>query len=134
MSTIILRTASGPLVVLLLGFAMFMLLRGHNAPGGGFIAALVAAGAVALHVMAYPEGKLQRRLPRLARGLLGGGLVVALVSAGLAAFVSAPPLTGLWVPGSDSGIALGTPLLFDLGVCATVTGFVLLCFTELGRR
>ena len=134
MSTIILRTASGPLVVLLLGFAAFLLLRGHNEPGGGFIAALVAAGAVALHAMSFPRGRVRHWLPRLARAGLAVGLVTALVSAGLAAFAGAPPLTGLWTPGSADGIALGTPLLFDLGVCATVTGFVLLCFAELGRR
>jgi multicomponent Na+:H+ antiporter subunit B len=134
MNTVILRTACGPLVVLLLAFAAFLLLRGHNAPGGGFIAGLVVAGAAAFQVMSFPRGRFRRRLAGIARTLLGIGLATALGSTAPAAFLGLPPLTGVWTPGSGEGLTLGTPLLFDVGVCATVSGFLLLCLVELERR
>jgi multicomponent Na+:H+ antiporter subunit B len=52
MKTIILKTASGYLLPLLLLFAVFILLRGHYEPGGGFVGGLVAAVAFVLHAFA----------------------------------------------------------------------------------
>ena len=51
--TIILNTAARFLMPLQLMFSIFLLLRGHDEPGGGFIAGLVAAGAFTLYLFAF---------------------------------------------------------------------------------
>ena len=53
MTSLILRTATRALMPLLLLYGLFLLLRGHNAPGGGFAGGLVVAAAYALHAFAY---------------------------------------------------------------------------------
>ena len=53
MRSIVLRTATGYLLPLLLLFSVFALLRGHNEPGGGFVGGLIAAAAYALYAVGY---------------------------------------------------------------------------------
>lgn len=102
--------------------------RGHNAPGGGFIAALVAAAAVSLVYLARdddaPVGS-----PRLHRQLIGGGVLVALATGvlGYAAGSFLEPLSTY-----VAGIYLGTSLLFDVGVYTAVLGLVMVAFERLG--
>ncbi len=122
MTTLIVRTATRYLMPLLLLFSLFLLWRGHHEPGGGFVGGLVAATAFVL--LAIADGtSAARRLLRIAPvRLVPVGLATSLV-AGLGAFVLGRPfLTGLW---PEAGIALGTPLLFDVGVYLTVVGVVL---------
>jgi multisubunit Na+/H+ antiporter MnhB subunit len=107
-------------------FSVFLLWRGHHEPGGGFVGGLVAAIAGVL--IALSEGvESARRFLRFApHRLVAVGLAIS-AGAGLIAPLSGRPfLTGLWLQaaGSDA-IALGTPLLFDLGVYLTVMGVVL---------
>ena len=52
MNSVILVTVSRLLTGLLLVFSVFLLLRGHNLPGGGFAGGLVAASAFVLHALA----------------------------------------------------------------------------------
>jgi L-alanine-DL-glutamate epimerase-like enolase superfamily enzyme len=52
MNSLILRTAARYLLPLLILFSIFLLFRGHNEPGGGFVAGLVAAAAFALYALA----------------------------------------------------------------------------------
>ncbi len=108
---------------LLLLFSVFLLFRGHNQPGGGFVGGLVAAAAFALYGVAY--GVQQARDALLVRPitLLGTGLLLALVS-GLPAVLGGQPfLTALWVGGP---LPLGTPAVFDAGVFLVVAGVVLM--------
>jgi multicomponent Na+:H+ antiporter subunit A len=125
--SLVLQTAARLAVPLLLLLAGFLLLRGHNAPGGGFIAGLVASGAIVLSVLAWGTASTRRLLPVAPEGLLLLGLVVALASGLLAALASAPLLTGLWasidLPAGLGPLKLGTPLLFDIGVFLLVLGF-----------
>ncbi len=103
-------------------FAVFLLLRGHNLPGGGFIGGLVLASALVLRKVARPD----RALPLAWTRLTGGGLLVA-AAAGVAPMLAGKPFfTGLW-GGSVwlpllGDVKLGTPLLFDIGVFLIVTG------------
>jgi len=121
-SSLILRTATRVLMPLLLLFALFLLLRGHNDPGGGFVAGLVVAAAFALLGMAYGVANARRALLVEPSTLLGTGLLVALAS-GLPAVVKGQPfLTAQWTTG---WIAIGTPLVFDIGVFLVVIGVVL---------
>jgi len=111
---------------LLLLFALFLLFRGHNAPGGGFVAGLVVAAAFVLHVIAFGIAASRRALPVAPPLLLPIGLSIAVMSGVPAVALGLPFMTALWMTvGGPSGIAIGTPLLFDIGVFLAVTGVVL---------
>jgi multicomponent Na+:H+ antiporter subunit B len=103
-------------------FSIYLLLRGHNLPGGGFIGGLVLASALVLRAMVDPA-----RAPKFDLIALSGiGLLVALVSAAMPWLVGDTFFTGLWggqiwLP-TLGKIKLGTPLLFDIGVFLVVTG------------
>ncbi|MCA2002533.1 MAG: Na+/H+ antiporter subunit B [Chloroflexi bacterium] len=126
--SLILRTMVRYLFPLLLLFAVFVFLRGHNEPGGGFIAGLVASAAYALYSIAYNSVEARRALGMDTRYLIGAGLLVALLSGLPAVFSGQPFLTGLWgylsVPGVFK-IEIGSPVLFDLGVFLAVVGVTL---------
>jgi multicomponent Na+:H+ antiporter subunit B len=124
--SLILRTAARLLLVLLLVLSVFLLLRGHNEPGGGFIGGLVAAGGVAIYQLACGVTRARRLVRLEPRALAGVGLLTA-IAAGAAAMVSGQAfLTGLWAAEALPGVGkLGTPLLFDLGVFLLVLGSVL---------
>lgn len=123
MNSIILKTASRAVALLMVAFSIFLLIRGHNEPGGGFIGGLTAAAAFVLLVLADGVAAARRALRLRTSTLAATGLAVAL-AAGLAAAVAGQPfLTGLWIV--VGGVPLGTPLLFDLGVYLAVMGGVL---------
>jgi len=123
----ILQTATRLLMPLLLLFAVFLLLRGHNQPGGGFVGGLVVASSFVLYSIAFGVDAARRALLVTPSTLLGVGLLVALTS-GLPGVVSGQPLmTAQWaelVFGSNV-VAIGTPLVFDVGVFLAVIGVVL---------
>ncbi len=124
--SLILRTAARLLLVLMLVLAVFVLLRGHNDPGGGFIGGLLAAGGVAIYQLACGVERARRLLRVDPRGLAGCGLLVALAGGTTAWIDGRALLTGLWLERSLPGIGkLGTPLLFDLGVFLLVIGAAL---------
>ena len=64
MSTVILRTAVKLIVPLSLVFAMYIYFKGHQTPGGGFVAGLVAAVALIVQRMSHGHSTGIRRLPR----------------------------------------------------------------------
>jgi multicomponent Na+:H+ antiporter subunit B len=127
MTSLLLRTATRLLMPLLLLFAVFLLLRGHNEPGGGFVAGLVVAMALVLHSMSFGVSASRRVLRVDPSRLLGVGLLVALASGWPAVLQGRAFLSAVWtkVPMGGATVDLGTPLLFDLGVCLVVIGFVL---------
>ena len=97
MTSSILQTATRLLMPLLLLFALFLLLRGHNAPGGGFVAGLVVAAAFVLHVdrvrhRCQPPGAAGRSADCCSRI----GLLVALISGLPAVLLGRPFMTALW--------------------------------------
>lgn len=128
MNSLILRTATQFLLPLMVLFSFFLLIRGHNEPGGGFVGGLIVAGAVALYAMAFDTGAAYRALRIRPQKLIGIGLATALIS-GLAAIpVGRLFFTGLWetVHMFEMGKQhLGTPLLFDFGVYLVVIGAAL---------
>ena len=127
----IFRTAARLLMPLLLVFAVFLLLRGHNQPGGGFVGGLVAAAAFALYAIAFGVRRARQALLVRPLTLLGAGLLIALLS-GVPAIVRGQPfLTALWAPGS---LPLGTPALFDVGVFLVVAGVVLMMIFSLAEE
>lgn len=123
MSSLILTTTARLLVALTMLFSVFILLRGHNEPGGGFLGGLIAAISFVLYTLAEGPGSVRAALrfdPRRV-AMVGVGLAVA---AGLLGLLAGEPfLTGLWT--RVLGAKVGTPLLFDVGVYLVVLGSVL---------
>lgn len=134
MSSLIVQTAARTLLPVLLLASAYLLVAGHDEPGGGFVGGLVAAAAFTLHAIAFGAPAARRALRADPRTLAGAGLVVALASAWVGPLQGRPPMAGLWVdaPGRTA-LALGTPVLFDVGVFLVVLGATLaavLTFSE----
>lgn len=126
MNTLIFRTIAPFLAALMLVFSVFVLLRGHNEPGGGFIGGLIAASALAIQGIAEGVASVRRALRFDPLAIGGVGLCLAL-AAGLIPLVTATPfLTGIWisVPLGAASVDLSTVLLFDVGVYLVVMGTV----------
>lgn len=136
-SSVILQTATRLLMTLLLLESVFLLLRGHNEPGGGFIGGLVAASAFVLCALAYDVPTARRALRVDPQRLIGAGLLAAATSAAASLVRGEPFLTGQWgtvrVPGLLR-IDVGTPLLFDVGVYLVVIGVTLLIVLTLAEE
>lgn len=120
MNSLIFRTAAPAIAAVMILFSVIVLLRGHNDPGGGFIAGLIAASAIALVGMSLGVGAVRRLLRVNPIVVAGFGVMVAVFSGLLSAFAGVPFLTGLWLPAH----LFGTPGLFDIGVYFTVFGTV----------
>jgi multicomponent Na+:H+ antiporter subunit B len=106
-----------PMAFLLAGF---LFLRGHNAPGGGFIAGLLAAISIVVVALAYDVARALKTYRVRTFSLVAVGLGVA-ASSGLIAIFAKP--AGLYFEGFWVG-PLGTPVLFDFGVFLVVFGVV----------
>ena len=120
MQSIIFRTSAHVVTGIMLIFSVYLLLRGHNNPGGGFIAGLIAVIAFALLMLAESPAYVRARLvypPALFSGI---GVVISLVAGMLPLLTGQPFLSGIWVGN------IGTPLLFDIGVYLAVLGSVLM--------
>lgn len=114
----------------------YIFLRGHNMPGGGFIAGLVTAVALTLQYMAGGLVWAQARMRTHFRSLIGAGLLIALLT-GVASWVFGYPfLTTTFAHMHWPLIGefeLASALLFDLGVYTTVVGATLLILANLGK-
>jgi multicomponent Na+:H+ antiporter subunit B len=130
----IFQTATRGLTPLLVAFSIFMLLRGHNEPGGGFIGGLLAVSGFALYAVAFDAAAAQRLLWVPARTLTGVGLLLALGSGMIAWLTGGVFLEGQWLPFDlPAELKLGSVLLFDIGVYCVVLGaasLILLVLTE----
>ncbi len=126
MRTIILKTASSYLLPVLLLFSVFILLRGHYLPGGGFVGGLIASIAFVLHAFANGLSNTKTLLKFHPGFLMPVGLALAFLS-GMAPFLFGLPfMTGLWYPESIPVIgSLGSALFFDIGVYLVVIGVTL---------
>jgi multicomponent Na+:H+ antiporter subunit B len=121
--SLILRTAARFLFVLLLVLAVFVLLRGHNEPGGGFIGGLLSAGGIAIYQLACGVQRARRLVRIDPRALAGVGLLIAVASGCVGLVGGDPFLKGVWAAWEVPGIGkLGTPLGFDVGVFLLVIG------------
>ncbi|GAP12147.1 multisubunit sodium/proton antiporter, MrpB subunit [Bellilinea caldifistulae] len=135
MGSIILHLAARYLMPLLLVFSVFLLIRGHNEIGGGFVGGLVAAAAFILYAIANNVQEARRILRVHPRALIASGLLVAL-SSGLVGWLTGKPfMTGLWLKDPLPVIGkIGTPLMFDVGVYLVVVGVTLLIIFTLAEE
>lgn len=137
---LLLRMAASVVLPLALVFSLHIFLRGHNLPGGGFIAGLITAAALVLQFMSLGQARASQMLravggARFVRWI-GAGLGVAGLT-GIGAFAFGRPfLTSahghphLPLIGE---LPLATAALFDLGVYLVVVGSTLLTISVLGQ-
>lgn len=126
MRTLIFRTIAPYLTSLMVLFSIFVLLRGHNDPGGGFIGGLIAASAFAIYGIACGVSPVRRALYFHPMAISGFGLLLAALAGWLSLFFDVPFLTGLWTTVSILGLPvdLSTVLFFDIGVYLVVVGAI----------
>ena len=122
----LLSITSNFLLPLLIVFSVYLLLRGHNAPGGGFAGGVVAASAFTLYAIANGVEAAKKKLRFEPRNMIFAGIFVILGSGLLSIFLGKPLLSGLWldIPIPVVG-KIGTPLIFDVGVYIIVSGIAL---------
>ncbi len=132
----ILAVISRPLLPLALLVAVFLLLRGHNLPGGGFIAGLVTAIALILQYVASGTAWTRERININYVRLTAAGVVLAALT-GLGSWgFGYPFLTssfGHFHLPLVGDFELATAMLFDLGVYMAVVGSTLLVLANLGK-
>lgn len=111
-----------PLAVLL---ALWLLWRGHNHPGGGFIAGLCVAAGLVLVAAARGGAAARRSLRAAPLAVAGGGLGIAWLAGAVGLAAGGGFLFPHWMG------PLGTPLLFDLGVLVLVVGAIVVAVERL---
>ncbi|ADY54009.1 multisubunit sodium/proton antiporter, MrpB subunit [Pseudopedobacter saltans DSM 12145] len=122
----ILKTATYYLLPVLLLFSVFILLRGHYKPGGGFVGGLIASIAFVMHSFANSVEQTLKLLRIPPVKFIPVGLILSLASAVFPMFLGDPIMTGVWYNEPIPIIGMiGTALFFDLGVYLLVIGVVL---------
>ena len=118
-------------------WATYLLLVGHNAPGGGFAGGLVAGMALVARYLAGGRHELGAAAPFDAGKLLGTGLVLAVGTALVPLFFGADALTSTWWElnlGIFGELEFVTSTIFDIGVYLVVIGLVLDVLRSLGAE
>ena len=136
MSSLILRTANGIIFPLTLLFALYMALKGHNAPGGGFIGGLIGAVGLVLFRMSHGRDAMTRLMPIHPRVLVAIGLALAATTSALPLAFGLPLLTSR-APTINLGVGtfhLPTATFFDLGVLFVVVGVSVGMIVRLGEE
>ncbi|MGF9692947.1 MULTISPECIES: Na(+)/H(+) antiporter subunit B [unclassified Rhizobium] len=126
MNTLIFRTVAPFLTALMIIFSIYVLLRGHNEPGGGFIGGLIAASALAIYGIAYGVAAVRRAIVFHPMSIAGAGLLLGVLSGFVSVFAGVPYMTGLWIYPHLFGveIPLATVMSFDIGVYLVVVGSI----------
>ena len=115
----------GPLIVLL---SLYFLVRGHNAPGGGFNSALIGGAGIAVYYLRAPDDRAARiRVPYVP--VIAAGIIIGVVT-GLAGFADGSFLLPLHAYLGDTHLT--TALVFDVGVYLAVLGVIMAAVDRLG--
>ncbi|MGJ3262770.1 MAG: MnhB domain-containing protein [Salinarimonas sp.] len=123
MPSLILTAVARIFFAIMLAGSVWVLLRGHNEPGGGFIGGLVGAAGFATLALAVGVEAARRTLVVHPVVLMGLGLALAFASGVPGILTDASFLTHQW--GTLAGVKLGTTIIFDVGVYLVVVGGVL---------
>jgi multicomponent K+:H+ antiporter subunit A len=131
-----LATASRVLLPLAVVIAVWFFLRGHNAPGGGFVAGLALALGLLVPWVAHGDAWMTARLRGGFQPWIAWGLAIAtLTGLGSLAF-DHPFMTSAYVAPSlpvIGKVSIATAMFFDMGVFLVVTGATMVALTALGR-
>ncbi len=130
--SLILRTSAFPILVMAVLYSLYILLRGHNSPGGGFIGGLIAGVGVLFYAISRGREEALQILRFAPTSLCGTGVLLALASGIPAIVLGQGFLTHQWW--HIAGLPLGTALVFDIGVYLVVVGTVCAIFLNLIRR
>ena len=129
MNSVILHVGTRYLAGLLLVFSFYMMLRGHNEPGGGFIGGLTGATGFVLYAIACGTHDARAALRVLPQTIAIWGLGIALAAGLFAALFGDALFTGQWLfigaTEDDKGLPLSSVLVFDIGVYLVVFGSIL---------
>lgn len=132
----ILDKLSRVLLPMALLISAFIFLRGHNLPGGGFIAGLITAVALILQYISHGVTWTQTRQPLSYHAMAGSGVLLAALT-GLGSWLFGYPFLttsfGHFAIPLIGEIELATALLFDLGVYLAVVGATLLILSNIGH-
>lgn len=132
----VLDTLSRTLLPMALLISVFIFLRGHNLPGGGFIAGLITAVALILQYVSHGVTWAQQRQPFSYHGIAGLGVMIAGLT-GLGSWLFGRPFLtsafGHFHLPLVGEFELATAMLFDLGVYLAVVGATLLILSNIGH-
>ncbi|MBF9043140.1 Na+/H+ antiporter subunit B [Rhodobacterales bacterium HKCCE4037] len=129
MNSIILNAATRLLVSLLLVFSVYMLLRGHNLPGGGFIGGLIGSTGFILYAIAMGPKACRKALHFEPQNIAMIGLGISLAAGVFPVVMGESFFTGQWIfigdRASGDYIPVSSVLVFDIGVYLVVFGAIL---------
>ena len=132
----LLAVVSQALLPLALLVSVYIFFRGHNMPGGGFVAGLITAVALVLQYVAQGVDWVKQRLLIAYPSLIAAGILFAFAT-GAGSFVVGRPFLTSWFDYFDlpivGQIELASAMVFDLGVYLTVVGSTLLILANLGK-
>lgn len=133
----ILETVSRLVLFVILIFSLYLLLRGHNAPGGGFIAGLMTSATFVLQFLAFGPTNQRNILPINFRLLIPVGLLTSFTTGFVPLLLGNPFLTSAF--GHATLPILGeiewaTAVLFDLGVYFVVVGVTMSIISAIGEE
>ncbi|WP_180160732.1 monovalent cation/H+ antiporter subunit A [Acinetobacter sp. YH01004] len=138
-SPLMLRITASWILPIALVVSLYIFLRGHNLPGGGFIAGLITAMALIIQYIALGQDQTEQMLKaksgRLYEIWIGMGLSIAGLTGLAAWFWGRPFLTSAHIyvnPPIIGEMHLASAALFDVGVYVTVVGAVMLMISVLG--
>lgn len=138
MNSLIYKVGANLLFGILLVFSIFMLLRGHNEPGGGFIGGLIGAVAFIVYKMSENIAATKAVLRVNPEHLAVFGLAVALAAGLLGVAFGEGVFAGQWIflgaTEDSKGWPISSVLLFDIGVYFTVLGAIVALVLEMERH
>jgi multicomponent K+:H+ antiporter subunit A len=122
-----------PLAILV---SVYIFLRGHNVPGGGFIAGLITSVAIIQQYIAHGVQWIKPRVKIDYQWFIAGGILIA-TTTGLGSWIFGKPFLSTWFDYFNlpwiGEFELASAMLFDLGVYLTVVGSVMLILANLGK-
>ncbi|MCC5920445.1 MAG: Na(+)/H(+) antiporter subunit B [Cyclobacteriaceae bacterium] len=125
MKTLIVNTAIKFLIPLFVLYSLYLLFRGHNEPGGGFIGGLIGALPFVMYAMVYGVDEARKTFPFNWPLFKSLGLSLAISAALLGLIFKGDLFAALW---ADFYLPIigkpGTPILFDIGVYFVVVGVI----------
>jgi multicomponent K+:H+ antiporter subunit A len=134
--SLMLATAGPVLLPLAVVIAIWFFLRGHNQPGGGFIAGLVLALGLMVPYIGQGNAWMSARLRGDFHAWIGWGLAIAALT-GIGSFVAGFPFltSAYFAPAIPliGKVSIATAMFFDLGVFMVVTGATMVALTAIGR-
>lgn len=130
------QTVTRLILPLMLMVSVYIFLRGHNLPGGGFIAGLIAAVALIVQYLANGIDWTKSKLKFEKETLISYGLLIATVTGLVSMVIGYPFLTTTfthvhWPLVGEFEVA--SAVAFDLGVFLVVVGSTVLILVQLGK-